>query len=91
MVAGWYKYLDDLLALDTCCLTFKVPLPARASTITTSLKLDAWAELFARHTDKVFVAYILEGIQLGFRIGFDYTINVTRPRRICGLLPISLM
>ena len=75
MVAGQYKYMDDLLALDACRPTFRVQLPARASTITTPLKLDAWAELLARHPDKVFVAYILEGIQLGFRIGFDYANN----------------
>ena len=37
------------------------------------MKLNAWSDLLALHPDKAFVAYILDGIHQGFRIGFQYS------------------
>ena len=40
---------------------------------------SAWSDLLASHSDKAFVAYILEGIQDDFSIGFDYVHHRCRP------------
>ena len=59
----------DLLALEnchpissSCCLPTNIPTP---------LKCDTWARYSSTHPDKEFVAYILQGINNGFHIGFN--------------------
>lgn len=39
----------------------------------TPLKVQTWAALLAEHPDREFVKYILNGITLGFRIGFSHS------------------
>ena len=39
--------------------------------IVTPLKLEAWQEAMHDHPDQTFAAYILRGIEKGFRIGFN--------------------
>ena len=40
--------------------------------ITTPLQLQAWQVMLQGHPDKVFVQYILNGIEFGFRIGYTW-------------------
>ena len=40
-------------------------------TVSTPLALDAWSQSLAPHPDRAFANYICEGIQCGFRIGFQ--------------------
>ena len=41
------------------------------SKIVTPLKLQAWHDALSDYRDKTFAAYILWGIEMGFKIGFD--------------------
>ena len=41
------------------------------SKIVTPLKLQAWQDALSDYPDKTFAAYILRGIERGFKIGFD--------------------
>ena len=41
------------------------------SKIVTPLKLQAWQEALSDYPDTTFAAYILRGIERGFKIGFD--------------------
>ena len=64
-----YIYTDHLLALDSC----KAPnhpshLPME---IYTPLNLFQWSHHLQSHPDRLFFSYIIQGISLGFRIGFD--------------------
>ena len=47
-------------------------LPPDLQTITSPLILGSWETLLQGHPDKDFVKLILEGIQFGFHIGFNY-------------------
>ena len=68
---GSYLYIDHLLSLDS----FVDP----SSQLTSSLALEAccplsvsqWSQDLCHHPDKAFSSYILQGIEFGFRIGFD--------------------
>ena len=55
-------------------VSFGYPISSRLcllTNISTPLKCDAWARCLSAHPDKEFVAYILQGINSGFHIGFD--------------------
>ena len=41
------------------------------SKIVTPLKLQAWQDALSDYPDRTFAAYILRGIERGFKIGFD--------------------
>ena len=43
--------------------------------IATPLCREAWARELGDHPDKTYAAFIVRGIQNGFRIGFDYSSN----------------
>ena len=49
----------------------KEPLPDYLCNVVTPLKLEAWRRVLNDHPDQTFVAYIIRGIEKGFRIGFD--------------------
>ena len=69
---GKYLYLDHLQALDACR-------PQRSRGVllrwedraSTPLKLCQWSHELADHPDKAYVQYLLQGIERGFRIGFN--------------------
>ncbi len=48
------------------------PLPPGAAATTTPLKPPAWQKALAGHPDREFAGYIEQGLEEGFRIGFDY-------------------
>jgi len=47
------------------------PLGWQLARIPTPLSVATWQQLLANHPDEQFQRYIVEGIRLGFRIGFD--------------------
>ena len=68
---GKYTYLSHLLAFQNLH-----PIQAcSCKEIITPLKLYEWGQLLSTHPDKEFVRYILQGIQDGFRIGYDTRVS----------------
>jgi len=67
---GNYQYTQDLMKLGTAnhC---QGHCDARISRLATPLNLSAWKKKLGRHPDADFTAYILNGIEFGFRIGVD--------------------
>ena len=61
------------MALDACRPEQEPALPERWATITTPLKAEVWKRVLASHPDKVYAGLIIGGIIQGFRIGFNYT------------------
>ena len=57
--------------------------PAQLQTISPPLRdhLSAWQLALGSHPDKDFISYILEGINHGFRVGFDYSRSLCPARR----------
>ena len=65
---GSYHYTGDLLALERRAGPCIQPVPPILQ-INPPLRLDAWREQLASYPDKAFAAFLLRGIQNGFRIG----------------------
>lgn len=76
-----YKYINDLLSLDSCRPVNALSLPEACRQIRTPLKVEVWASQLRNHPDKAFVNYILSGIREGFRLGFDYKDSKLLPAR----------
>ena len=68
-----YAYTADLLALQACINPTPPPLTPALSCITTPLITDNWSAYLAPHSDRDYVQYIINGINNGFRIGFEYS------------------
>ena len=51
-------------------------LPIISREVYTPLHLEQWIRELSGHPDSSFASYILEGIQRGFRIGFDRSLNL---------------
>ena len=66
-----YAYTPDLVALDSCHPSHRSPPHPALARVTTPLKLPAWRAALSGHPDPRFVTYILDGIEHGFRIGFE--------------------
>ena len=49
--------------------------------VTTPLKWETWARALQAHPDRDFVAYIVEGLRDGFRIGFNYAGHTCNPAK----------
>lgn len=54
-------------------------LPQELLGIVTPLVLRQWQQLLLNHPDKQFSTLILEGIQFGFRTGFNYQTQQLKP------------
>ena len=67
---GGYVYTGDVLCLGRCTQSVGDPLPTPFRTVVTPLQAEAWARARGEHPDRPFVAWVLEGIRQGFRIGF---------------------
>jgi len=70
--------MSDLLALES-----KVPLsphnlPSVLKEIITPLKVEAWRKSLSTHPDRRFCQYITDGLEKGFRIGFNYNAQSIR-------------
>ena len=76
VVNGRYRYLTDLLSLDSCspCNEQQTSGPAAMVVASSSVdRVQAWRIGLDSHPDKEFSRYILDGLSKGFRIGFDYS------------------
>ena len=71
-VTGGYPYTGDLVRLDQCRPKIgEEKVQGRLAGVVTPLKLAQWEHMLAHHPDREYVAYILSGIQEGFRIGYQ--------------------
>ena len=62
----------DLLRLDQCRPDIeKGKVQGRLTGVFTPLKVAQWDHMLAQHPDRQYVAYLLSGIQEGFRIGYE--------------------
>ena len=64
-----YLYISHLIALDSYR-------PAQGTHVNTNtgspLIVIQWIQMLQDHPDKIYVQWIIKGIQQGFRIGFDH-------------------
>lgn len=69
---GQYTYIRDMKALAKSAPPIgHAPLPAYMSRIVTTLRVEAWEKLLRPMPDRECAEYVLDGLQDGFRIGFD--------------------
>ena len=67
-----YPYTDDPRALDSCrAPCFSLP-STHFGAIVTPLEWAKWCYALRDHPDREFVTYIVSGIRVGFRLGFQY-------------------
>ena len=82
-----YIYLEDLLGLQACR-------PPKQSIVLGSIvsplhnKLHRWRSALTNHPDQSFAHYIIDGLSVGVRIGFDYSNCSCTPART-NLLSVS--
>ena len=78
MKDGLYLYSDHLKMLDSKRPRPgpQVELPIISREVYTPLHVEQWIRELSGHPDSSFASYILEGIQRGFRIGFDRSLNL---------------
>ena len=69
---GRYTYMRDLRIMSQRMPVWPTPLPEKLTKVTTPLKACVWRSELADHPDGEFADYLLEGIQHGFRIGFNF-------------------
>ena len=69
-MSGRYLYTEDLMSLGRRPPS-NLPVDHRLAAVRTPLILPMWQQKLARHPDKEYVGYVLEGIEHGFRIGVD--------------------
>ena len=70
-----YAYTSDLLCLDFCRRTGNTEFPGLRR-VATPLYVGAWAAALSQYPDRAFDRYICQGLQFGFRIGFNGTIRL---------------
>ena len=75
---GHYLHTADLKILDSKRPRPKpqAVLPVISREVYTPLHLEQWIQELSGHPDSSFASYILEGIQRGFCIGFDRSLNL---------------
>lgn len=66
-----YKYTPDLLCLGFLRPQTTMPIPQDMAAVSTPLVIGEWRRALQSHPDQAFAMYICEGLQFGFRIGFD--------------------
>ena len=78
---GWYVYMDDLRSIARRRTLPAWTVPAVLSIVSTPLKVANWARHLSSNPDLEFTAFLLCGIQEGFRVGFDYGRVVLKPSK----------
>ena len=73
--------MSQLEGLRACTPAIPLHLPEELQTITTPLNIPQWQHDLQGHSDPNFTAFITQGIQHGFRIGFDYSSQNLKPCR----------
>ena len=74
-----YEYTPQLKELDSHRPELPETNPLLKGAHHSPLQVAAWSAALRSHPDTEFVGYILEGMQHGFRVGFNYKKNCTRP------------
>ena len=77
LVAGRYRYLADLLYLESCTAAI---MPYSWPRGPSPLSVEVFARHLRSYPDKQFVSYILRGLSSGFRIGFSHSSHRLRTR-----------
>ena len=70
--ADQYRYTKELLALQRCGAVPPKVVPTALSTDMSPLDWQEWAKALAAHPDKQFAKYIVNGIRVGFRVGYNH-------------------
>ena len=65
-------YTHELLRLQQCTPVRDIRLNPPLAEVNAPLQLPVWKKYLADHLDVAFRDYILEGIQEGFKVGYDY-------------------
>ena len=65
-----YTYTSDLLCLDLCRPCVPTNFPDLLS-VSTPLNVQAWEAALQSYPDRAYAQYIILGLRLGFRIGFQ--------------------
>lgn len=71
IVAGKYIYTRDLQSLDLCRPS-QSPGRYLSAANPSPLRWPAWCRVLELHPDQAFASYLAQGLQEGFRIGFNY-------------------
>ena len=74
-----YEYTPQLKELDSHRPELPETNPLLKGAHHSPLQVAAWSAALRLHPDTEFVGHILEGMQHGFRVGFNYKKNCTRP------------
>ena len=67
---GKYRYMEDLLQLDSCTPAGQSSLPPTLARIVTPMNLDEWRKELITYPDQRLPRYLLHGFTHGFRVGF---------------------
>ena len=70
---GKYVYMPDLWTLRSLHPPIITAISDTLCQINTPLNIRTWEVELRAHPDREYVQFLLEGIQQGFRIGFDYS------------------
>ena len=70
-----------LEGLRACTPTVAPKLPQELTAISTPLNLSKWQSELQGHPDTRFAEFITQGIQYGFRIGFNYSLQNLKPHK----------
>ena len=72
---GLYRYTSNLCRLHKAIPQQRVPIPPEVTCINSPLvpRLPHWVHGLRHHPDREFANCITDGIQFGFRLGFDYS------------------
>ena len=74
------EWLQDWTRLNKPSST-DIMVPLEAQHIATPLLPLEWGHLLATHPNRKLVAFFLQGLTEGFRIGYDYTCNTLKPAK----------
>ena len=88
---GSYQYTKDLLALHNARPPELVTSYPELGKIVSPIKerLPCWQRALTNHPDREFVRYIVEGIETGFRVGFDHSRALTSVKSNMGSAKIN--
>ena len=81
---GTYMYMDDLLELNARRPVHRRTVPTEVGVVTTPLIARAWEVELADHPDREFTSSVVEGIEKGFRIGFNYSSSIGAAEHALG-------
>ena len=71
VIDGKYLYVKDLFDMESCSSQWEAPPFVKKITSPLTEKLHDWATLTHRyHPDKELTAFLLNGLEKGFRIGY---------------------